>query len=79
MHLTFQKCVNVKASNLVVTAPWHSPNTDGIHVTETQNIQIHNCVIRTGIRCKKGKKNKKSSNLLEISCAKIKYQDCKID
>ncbi|XWS35520.1 hypothetical protein CRYUN_Cryun20dG0004100 [Craigia yunnanensis] len=51
MHLTFQKCVNVEAFNLFVTAPGNSPNTDGIHVTETQNININNCVIRTGDDC----------------------------
>ena len=50
MHLTFQNCQNVEALNLVVTAPGNSPNTDGIHVTGTQNIQIQNCVIRTGSR-----------------------------
>lgn len=49
MHLVFQKCLNVQAMNLRVIAPGHSPNTDGIHITETQNIQIMNCVIRTGI------------------------------
>lgn len=48
MHLTFDKCENVVASNLMVTAPGNSPNTDGIHVTETQDIQIQNCDIRTG-------------------------------
>lgn len=48
MHLSFQKCVNVKALNLKVIAPGHSPNTDGIHVTETKNIQIKDSVIRTG-------------------------------
>ncbi|XP_059440143.1 polygalacturonase-like [Corylus avellana] len=51
MHLTFQRCSNVKASRLVVTAPEHSPNTDGIHVTETQNIHIQNCIIGTGDDC----------------------------
>ncbi|CAK9167670.1 unnamed protein product [Ilex paraguariensis] len=51
MHLTFQDCVNVKASNLKVTAPEKSPNTDGIHVTGTQNIQIMNSLIRTGDDC----------------------------
>ncbi|XP_022734576.1 polygalacturonase QRT2-like [Durio zibethinus] len=51
MHLTFQKCVNVQAFNLYVTAPGNSPNTDGIHVTETQNININNCVISTGDDC----------------------------
>lgn len=49
MHVVFQKCVNVRASNLIVTAPEKSPNTDGIHVTDTQNIQIISSVIRTGI------------------------------
>lgn len=49
MHVIFQKCVNVKAFNLLVTAPGNSPNTDGIHVTGTQNIYINNCVIGTGI------------------------------
>jgi len=49
MHLVFQKCVNVRAVNLQITAPEESPNTDGIHVTETQNIIIDSCVIGTGI------------------------------
>ncbi|KAF9602973.1 hypothetical protein IFM89_032976 [Coptis chinensis] len=51
MHLVFQKCVNVQALNLQVTAPEESPNTDGIHVTETRNIQIANSVIGTGDDC----------------------------
>ncbi|KAF3442558.1 hypothetical protein FNV43_RR16474 [Rhamnella rubrinervis] len=51
MHLSFQKCVNVQAYNLFVTAPETSPNTDGIHVTNTQNIQISNSVIGTGDDC----------------------------
>ena len=48
MHLTFQDCVNVIASNLKGIAPENSPNTDGIHVTGTQNIQIMSSLIRTG-------------------------------
>lgn len=55
MHLTFQRCVDVKALNLWVSAPGNSPNTDGIHVTDTQNIRIQNCVIKTG----RGKKKTK--------------------
>lgn len=49
IHISFQKSVNVQASNLVVTAPEKSPNTDGIHITDTQNIQITSCVIGTGM------------------------------
>ena len=48
MHLNFQKCLNVLALNLRVIAPGNSPNTDGIHVTDTENIQIMNSLIRTG-------------------------------
>ncbi|XP_058205305.1 polygalacturonase [Rhododendron vialii] len=51
MHVSFEKCVNVQASNLKVTAPENSPNTDGIHVANTQNIQISSCIIGTGDDC----------------------------
>lgn len=48
MHLVFQECVDVKASYLKVTAPGKSPNTDGIHVTRTRNIDITMSEIKTG-------------------------------
>ncbi|CAK9310273.1 unnamed protein product [Citrullus colocynthis] len=51
MHLSFQKCNNVKALNLWIYAPGNSPNTDGIHVTGTQFIAIKNCHIMTGDDC----------------------------
>ncbi|XP_015881617.3 polygalacturonase QRT2-like [Ziziphus jujuba] len=51
MHLVFEKCVNVKVLNLKISAPEDSPNTDGIHVTRTQNLKIANCVIKTGDDC----------------------------
>ncbi|KAJ0039075.1 hypothetical protein Pint_23993 [Pistacia integerrima] len=38
--LSFQKCVDVKVLNLQVIAPRDSPNTDGIRITKTQNMQI---------------------------------------
>lgn len=49
IQMSFEKCNNVEASNLVVNAPGNSPNTDGIHITETQNIQISSSTIGTGI------------------------------
>ncbi|KAK6149161.1 hypothetical protein DH2020_016686 [Rehmannia glutinosa] len=51
IHVSFEKSKNVVASNLVVNAPENSPNTDGIHVTQTQNIQISSCTIATGDDC----------------------------
>ncbi|OAY44803.1 polygalacturonase QRT2 [Manihot esculenta] len=67
MHLTFQNCINVRALNLMVTAPGNSPNTDGIHVTGTQNIRIRNSVIRTGDDCisiVSGSKNVEATDII---------------
>ncbi|XP_050283869.1 polygalacturonase [Quercus robur] len=68
MHLTFQNCQNVEALNLVVVAPGNSPNTDGIHVTGTQNIQIQNCVIRTGDDCISIVSGSKNVQATDITC-----------
>ncbi|PKH89666.1 hypothetical protein CRG98_049889, partial [Punica granatum] len=47
MHVRIQRCKNVQVKNLQVIAPGNSPNTDGIHVTGSQNILISDSVIRT--------------------------------
>ncbi|CAK9167665.1 unnamed protein product [Ilex paraguariensis] len=67
MHLTFQDCVNVKASNLKVIAPENSPNTDEIHVTRTQNIQITCSLNRTDDDCisiVSGSKNVRATDII---------------
>ncbi|KAL8549589.1 hypothetical protein ACS0TY_008434 [Phlomoides rotata] len=51
IHVSFERSKNVTASKLVVNAPETSPNTDGIHVTDTQNITISGCTIATGDDC----------------------------
>ncbi|XP_059295950.1 polygalacturonase-2-like [Lycium ferocissimum] len=51
IHVSFERCTNVEASNLIVTAPGDSPNTDGIHVANTQNIQMSHSSIGTGDDC----------------------------
>ncbi|KAL9333901.1 hypothetical protein Peur_074040 [Populus x canadensis] len=68
MHLSFQNCVNVRALNLMVIAPGTSPNTDGIHVTGTQNIRIRNCVIRTGDDCISIVSGSKNVEATDITC-----------
>ncbi|KAL4389795.1 hypothetical protein HN51_010732 [Arachis hypogaea] len=51
MHVAFESCFNVIVSNVLVRAPGYSPNTDGIHVAETQNIVISDSDIGTGDDC----------------------------
>ncbi|QCD78830.1 polygalacturonase [Vigna unguiculata] len=56
----------VKVSGPTVIAPEDSPNTNGIHVTKTQNIQISDSVIRTGddrISVVHGSKNVEATNI----------------
>ncbi|PON37218.1 Glycoside hydrolase [Parasponia andersonii] len=66
--MKFQKCVNVKALNLIITAPENSPNTDGIHITESQNIHISNCVIKTGDDCISIVRWSKNIRATDITC-----------
>nr|XP_043611020.1 polygalacturonase [Erigeron canadensis] len=51
IHLTFQNSLNVRASNLRIIAPATSPNTDGIHITGSQNVRVLNSIVRTGDDC----------------------------
>lgn len=49
IQVSLEHSKHVKVSNLTINAPRDSPNTDGIHVTDTQDIAISKCVIETGI------------------------------
>ncbi|RHN47875.1 putative polygalacturonase [Medicago truncatula] len=51
IHISFQDSVNVTASGLIVASPEDSPNTDGIHVTNTQNIKISSSIAAAGDDC----------------------------
>ncbi|KAL8479175.1 hypothetical protein ACS0TY_026150 [Phlomoides rotata] len=51
MHIVISGCNNVKLSNVKVSAPALSPNTDGIHVTLSTGVTIINSNIGTGDDC----------------------------
>jgi len=53
MHLRFSDVQDGTADGIQITAPSDSPNTDGIHVSESSNIVIANCDITTGNEKKK--------------------------
>ncbi|XWS59132.1 hypothetical protein CRYUN_Cryun08bG0095900 [Craigia yunnanensis] len=68
IHVSFEKCTNVQASSLKVKAPGKSPNTDGIHITDTQNIQITNTVIGTGDDCISIVSGSQNVQAMDITC-----------
>lgn len=47
-HLAFTKCYGVDASHLTVIAHPNSPNTDGIHISESTRVVVKSSTIRTG-------------------------------
>lgn len=49
MHVAIAYSWNVLVSKLFITAPGWSPNTDGIHVSNSKQVSISECTISTGI------------------------------
>ncbi|CAO2818200.1 unnamed protein product [Amaranthus hypochondriacus] len=50
-HFRFDVCHNVHIESIHITAPTLSPNTDGIHIENTNNVQIYNSFISNGDDC----------------------------
>ncbi|XP_010545770.1 PREDICTED: probable polygalacturonase At3g15720 isoform X2 [Tarenaya hassleriana] len=50
-HIHINNCYGVTISDLRITAPESSPNTDGIDIAGSTNVQIQNCFIGTGDDC----------------------------
>jgi polygalacturonase len=48
MHVAIAYSWNVVVSKLFITAPVWSPNTDGIHVSNSKEVSIRDCDISTG-------------------------------
>ncbi|KAL3813804.1 hypothetical protein ACJIZ3_015072 [Penstemon smallii] len=51
MHIFLDECQQVTISGLTILAPQESPNTDGIHISHTQHVEIYNSTIGTGDDC----------------------------
>jgi galacturan 1,4-alpha-galacturonidase len=51
MHMSVEDCKDVILKNVKIVAPGDSPNTDGIHIARTKDIQVLDCNIKTGDDC----------------------------
>ncbi|XP_066333294.1 polygalacturonase ADPG2-like [Miscanthus floridulus] len=51
IHVSIEDCTGVQLTGLSITAPGTSPNTDGIHITRSNDVQVTNCEIKTGDDC----------------------------
>lgn len=50
-HFRFDGCQNVHIELLNIKAPAGSPNTDGIHIENTNNVKIYNSAVSNGDDC----------------------------
>ncbi|XP_010270902.1 PREDICTED: polygalacturonase At1g48100 [Nelumbo nucifera] len=50
-HFRFDNCRNVHVDTITIKSPSHSPNTDGIHIENTNSVRIYNSIISNGDDC----------------------------
>ncbi|KAK7269573.1 hypothetical protein RIF29_22305 [Crotalaria pallida] len=50
-HFRFDGCQSVHIESIYITAPALSPNTDGIHIENTNDVKIYNSVVSNGDDC----------------------------
>ncbi|XP_050233635.1 probable polygalacturonase At1g80170 [Mercurialis annua] len=68
MHVSFTGCNRVMASRLVVTSPAFSPNTDGIHISESRRVEVRDSIVRTGDDCISIVNNSSQIKIRKITC-----------
>ncbi|KAK9079487.1 hypothetical protein SSX86_001159 [Deinandra increscens subsp. villosa] len=51
LHISIDGCQDVDIENLQITAPENSPNTDGIDISDSSHVHIHDSNIQTGDDC----------------------------
>lgn len=49
-HVSVNGCDEVNITKLHMIAPQESPNTDGIDISHSTNIHIHDCTMATGTK-----------------------------
>lgn len=50
-HMAVNQCQGITAHRLNIIAPYNSPNTDGIHISSSDSINVTSSFIRTGDDC----------------------------
>ncbi|XP_042481051.1 probable polygalacturonase At1g80170 [Macadamia integrifolia] len=68
MHIFIQASSWIYASNITISAPKSSPNTDGIHIQYSQNVFVSDSIIGTGDDCISIGDATSFINISRISC-----------
>ncbi|XP_010504680.1 PREDICTED: polygalacturonase ADPG1 [Camelina sativa] len=68
IQVSIENCNNVDVNNVVVSAPGDSPNTDGIHITNTKNIRVSKSDIGTGDDCISIEDGTQNLQISDLTC-----------
>ncbi|KAK9923778.1 hypothetical protein M0R45_032179 [Rubus argutus] len=67
-HISIDSCHNGTVSYLHIRAPKDSPNTDGIDISKSSHLNIHDCNIGTGDDCIAINSGSSHINITNIAC-----------
>ncbi|PWA88007.1 pectin lyase-like superfamily protein [Artemisia annua] len=67
-QMSITTCDGVKASRLSISAPASSPNTDGIHISESTNVEVKDTAVGTGDDCISIVSNSSKVTVTRIAC-----------
>ncbi|KAM3696262.1 hypothetical protein ACB098_06G025900 [Castanea mollissima] len=67
-HVNIFGCQHVTFDHIHIIAPKDSPNTDGIHIGSSSNINIFNSIIATGDDCVSLSSGSKDINIQDVKC-----------
>lgn len=67
-HLALLSCSNFRVTNIKISAPETSPNTDGIHLERNTGVSITNADIGTGDDCVSIGQGNSDITLTDITC-----------
>ncbi|KAM0009370.1 putative endo-polygalacturonase [Helianthus debilis subsp. tardiflorus] len=67
-HVRISGCEGVDVGNIHISAPEHSPNTDGIDISWSSHINIHDSVIESGDDCVAINSGISDVNVTGITC-----------
>ncbi|KAM7490122.1 hypothetical protein LguiA_033043 [Lonicera macranthoides] len=67
-HMSIDLCKGATISNLHITAPGDSPNTDGIDIATSTRVRIHDLNIQTGDDCIAINNGSSHINITRVAC-----------
>ncbi|CAI0544802.1 unnamed protein product [Linum tenue] len=68
-HLKFDYSGGIKVDNITISSPENSPNTDGIHLQSTRDVEIHHSNIGCGDDCVSIQSGCSNVHLHHINCS----------